>query len=118
VQFCQGFWWQALASDAPLFDCIASNPPYITEHDPHLAALVFEPQQALTSGADGLDDLRHIITGAAAHLQPGGWLLLEHGYDQAADVRGLLTQQGFVQVQSRRDLAIIERCSGGQKPLD
>jgi len=117
VQLYQGSWWQALAADAPLFDCITSNPPYITERDPHLASLVFEPRQALTSGADGLDDLRQIIAGATAHLQPGGWLLLEHGYDQAAAVRGLLTQQGFIQVQSRRDLADIERCSGGQKPL-
>ena len=114
VSFCQGAWLAALsASEAP-FDCIVSNPPYIAELDSHLAALKFEPAQALTSGADGLDDLRHIITHAPKHLTPGGWLLLEHGYDQAQAVRDLLTASGFVQVQSRHDLAGIERCSGGQ----
>ena len=73
-----------------------------------------EPLQALTAGADGLDDIRQIIEDAPSHLLPGGWLLLEHGYDQADRVRGLLTQRGFSQVQSRLDLAGIERCSGGQ----
>jgi release factor glutamine methyltransferase len=68
----------------------------------------------LSSGADGLKDIRHIITLAPAHLKHGGWLLLEHGYNQAQAVRELLTQAGFDQVQSRRDLAGIERCSGGQ----
>lgn len=116
VRFSQGSWLAALPADAPLFDCIVSNPPYIADHDPHLPALAFEPPQALSSGADGLDDLRQIITAAPAHLQPGGWLLLEHGYDQAEAVRDLLTQSGFTQVQSRRDLAGIERCSGGRKP--
>ena len=114
VNFCQGVWLAALSvADAP-FDCIVSNPPYIAELDSHLAALKFEPAQALTSGVDGLDDLRHIITHAPKHLTPGGWLLLEHGYDQAQSVRDLLTASGFVQVQSRQDLAGIERCSGGQ----
>ena len=69
---------------------------------------------ALVSGADGLDDLRAIITGAPPHLRPGGWLLLEHGWDQAAAVRALLQAAGFADVQSRRDLAGIERCSGGR----
>lgn len=114
VQFAQGPWLAALPANAPRFDCIVSNPPYIAEHDPHLAALHHEPTQALTSGPDGLADLRQLISHAPAHLRSGGWLLLEHGYDQAAAVRSLLVQQGFTQVQSRCDLAGIERCSGGQ----
>ena len=116
VRWRQGAWLAALPADAPLFDGIVSNPPYIAEHDPHLAALCFEPRQALTSGTDGLDDLRHIIAQAPRHLAPDGWLLLEHGYDQAQAVRALLLQGGFTEVQSRRDLAGIERCSGGRKP--
>lgn len=114
VSFHQGAWFAALPDSEAPFDCIVSNPPYIAERDPHLAALQFEPAQALTSGTDGLDDLRHIISLAPTHLAPGGWLLLEHGYDQAHAVRDLLTTAGFVQLQSRRDLAGIERCSGGQ----
>lgn len=114
VTFNQGPWLAALPAGTPRFDAIVSNPPYIADQDPHLAALGFEPIQALTSGADGLDDLRQIIRAAPAHLQAGGWLLLEHGYDQSATVRQLLTQNGFGQVQSRRDLAGIERCSGGR----
>ncbi len=97
-----------------LFDVIVSNPPYVREGDPHLAALGFEPIQALTAGADGLSDLRQIIAGAPAHLQAGGWLLLEHGYDQAEAVRQLLLEQGFESVSSRDDLAGIQRCSGGR----
>ena len=114
VSFHQGAWFAALPAAEPRFDCIVSNPPYIAELDPHLAALMFEPAQALSSGSDGLDDLRQLITQAPRHLVPGGWLLLEHGYDQAQAVRDLLTAAGFVQVQSRQDLAGIERCSGGQ----
>jgi release factor glutamine methyltransferase len=118
VTFSQGAWYDALADDAAPFNCIVSNPPYIAAHDPHLAALAHEPLQALASGADGLDDIRHIINRAADHLTPGGWLLLEHGYDQAWAVRAVLTSAGFAQVQSRCDLAGIERCSGGQKPTN
>ena len=114
VTFNQGPWLAALPAGTPRFDAIVSNPPYIVDQDPHLAALRFEPIQALTSGTDGLDDLRQIISAAPAHLKPGGWLLLEHGYDQSAAVRQLLTQEGFGQVQSRCDLAGIERCSGGR----
>ena len=97
------------------FELVASNPPYIATGDPHLPALKHEPIAALVSGADGLDDLRAIITGAPPHLRPGGWLLLEHGWDQAAAVRALLQAAGFADVQSRRDLAGIERCSGGRR---
>jgi release factor glutamine methyltransferase len=114
VSFHHGAWFDASGPSETRFDCIVSNPPYIAELDPHLARLKFEPAQALTSGQDGLDDLRQIISQAPKHLAPGGWLLLEHGYDQAEAVRGLLSAAGFVQVQSRRDLAGIERCSGGQ----
>ena len=111
VNFIESAW---LAQVTGRFHLIASNPPYIASADPHLAALAHEPLQALTAGADGLDDIRQIIEQAPSHLLPGGWLLLEHGYDQADRVRGLLLQRGFSQVQSRLDLAGIERCSGGQ----
>ena len=116
VQFSQGAWFAALAPDTLRFDAIVSNPPYIAAQDEHLAALTHEPLQALASGADGLEDLRDIIANAPAHLLPGGWLLLEHGYDQAPAVRALLSNAGFEQVQSRQDLGGIERCSGGQLP--
>jgi release factor glutamine methyltransferase len=98
------------------FDLVLSNPPYIAGDDPHLDALRHEPQLALTPGGDGLDALRQIVAGAPAHLQPGGWLLLEHGWDQAAAVQALLRTAGFVQVQSRRDLGGIERCTGAVMP--
>lgn len=113
VAFHAGHW---LEGRTERYDLIVSNPPYIAEGDPHLEKLGHEPRLALTSGADGLDAIRTIVAQAPAHLQAGGWLLLEHGYDQAEAVRGLLTQAGFAQVQSRRDLAGIERCSGGQWP--
>ena len=113
VRFQHGNW---LAGVQGPFDAIVSNPPYIAAHDPHLAALTHEPLQALASGADGLDDLRTLIAQAPARLAPGGWLLLEHGHDQASAVRALLQAQGFIKVQSRDDLAGIARCSGGQWP--
>ena len=116
VQFLQSNWLAQVNPIGGRFTLIVSNPPYIANADPHLAALTHEPLQALTAGADGLDDIRQIIQQAPAHLQAGGWLLLEHGYDQAARVRELLAQQGFQHVQSRQDLASIERCSGGQWP--
>ena len=98
------------------FELIVSNPPYVADHDPHLAALTHEPLQALTSGVDGLDDIRHIIGQAPDRLSPGGWLLLEHGWDQASAVQTLLRQAGFDQVQSRQDLGGIARCTGGRRP--
>ena len=111
VHFLQGSWLQSVSGR---FDVIASNPPYVAAGDPHLAALTHEPLQALVSGPDGLDDIRRILQQAPDHLNPGGWLLLEHGWDQAASVRKLLGRAGFEKVQSRLDLAGIERCSGGQ----
>jgi release factor glutamine methyltransferase len=113
VQFAQSHWLQQVSGN---FQVIVSNPPYIASADPHLDALRHEPLQALTAGVDGLDDIRQIIDQAPKHLQPGGWLLLEHGYDQADSARALLAQRGFLQVQSHCDLAGIERCSGGQWP--
>ncbi|MCA0311970.1 MAG: peptide chain release factor N(5)-glutamine methyltransferase [Proteobacteria bacterium] len=111
LELRHGDWLAPVAGER--FDLIVGNPPYIAEGDPHLPALAHEPRSALVSGADGLDDLRRIVATAPAHLAPGGWLLLEHGWDQAAAVRALLAGAGFTQVQSRRDLAGIERCSGG-----
>ncbi len=113
VQFIESDWLENVSSH---FHLIASNPPYIASADPHLTALMHEPLQALTAGSDGLDDIRKIIAQAPGHLQPGAWLLLEHGYDQSARVCELLVQQGFRQVQSRQDLAGMTRCSGGQWP--
>ena len=108
-------WFAALQPTAR-FDVIASNPPYIASGDRHLAEgdLRFEPVGALTDHADGLAALRILVAGAPAHLAQQGWLLMEHGYDQAAAVRALLDAAGYVDVQSWRDLAGIERVSGGR----
>ena len=114
VGFAHSDWFAALS--AQRFDLIVSNPPYIAAGDRHLAQgdVRFEPASALASGADGLDDIRQIIRQASSHLLPGGWLLLEHGYDQAALVRGLLLEAKFEAVFSACDLAGIERASGGR----
>lgn len=114
VRFLHSDWFAAIAGER--FELIASNPPYIASGDAHLAQgdLRFEPTGALTDHADGLSALRIIVAGAPGHLAPGGWLLLEHGYDQAAAVRALLDGRGFLEVQSWRDLAGIERVSGGR----
>ncbi|WP_316659238.1 peptide chain release factor N(5)-glutamine methyltransferase [Ralstonia condita] len=113
-----GDWYGALAkTDAPrTFELIVSNPPYIAAADDHLGQgdLRFEPAGALTDHSDGLQHLRAIITGAPAHLASGGWLLLEHGYDQGDAVRVLLLDAGFAQVFTTQDLAGQDRCSGGQ----
>ncbi|MBV8628370.1 MAG: peptide chain release factor N(5)-glutamine methyltransferase, partial [Paraburkholderia sp.] len=118
VHLAQGDWYAALGEDAPRFDVIVSNPPYIASGDPHLPEgdLRFEPRGALTDEADGLSAIRLIIAGAPAWLAPGGALWLEHGYDQAEAVRGLLDDEGFAEVQSLCDLADIERISGGVLP--
>ena len=113
VHFSQGSWLSGITPAHSQFHAIVSNPPYIAAQDAHLAALTHEPLQALASGTDGLDDIRAIVNQAPAKLLPGGWLLLEHGYDQAEPVCALLTVAGFTEVQSRRDLAGIARCSGG-----
>ena len=113
VRFLASDWFAQVDG---VFDLIVSNPPYIADADPHLAALRHEPLQALSSGADGLADLRRIVAAALAHLSPSGWLLLEHGFEQAEAVKALLKQAGFIQVRSHADLAGHARCSGGQKP--
>ena len=115
IHWHAGSWWQALASPRR-FDLIVSNPPYIAANDHHLQQgdLRFEPPQALAAGPDGLDDLHIIIGGAPAHLNPGGWLLLEHGYDQETPVQAMLRDAGFADVFTRRDLAGQPRVSGGR----
>jgi len=133
LQWLQGDWYAGLASSSS-FDIIVSNPPYIAAGDPHLREgdLRFEPRGALTDEADGLSAIRaivagagaflapagqlwieHIVAGAGAFLAPAGQLWIEHGYDQAPDVRAILTEAGFMGVHSLRDLAGIERASGG-----
>ena len=114
VRFLHSDWFAALAGET--FDLIASNPPYIADGDVHLSQgdLRFEPAGALTDRADGLSALRTIGAGARAHLVAHGWLLMEHGYDQAAQVRECLSELGYGEVQSWRDLAGIERVSGGR----
>jgi release factor glutamine methyltransferase len=114
IEFRAGDWWAALAGRR--FALALSNPPYIAGGDPHLAALGHEPRVALTPGGDGLGALRAIVAGAPAHLVPGGWLLLEHGHDQAGAVSSLLRQAGFEPVQTRADLAGLPRCTGGRRP--
>lgn len=112
IDFRQGDWLAPLAGER--FDLIVSNPPYVADGDPHLAlnGLPFEPQMALTDGADGLDCIRRIVADAAAHLKPGGWLLFEHGYDQGEASRNLLTAAGFKAASTFPDLAGIDRVSG------
>ncbi len=112
VHGLQSNWFENLPSEQR-YDLIVSNPPYIADGDAHLAKLKHEPLMALTSGADGLDAIRRIVQDAPRFLKRSGWLLLEHGYDQAAAVRELLLAQGFEQVNSHLDLNGIERCSGG-----
>lgn len=105
-------WWAALGNRR--FHMALSNPPYIDGGDPHLGALRHEPMLALTPGGDGLAALRQIVGGATEHLEPGGWLLLEHGYDQADAVRALLREHDFSGIETRRDLGGRLRCTGGQ----
>ncbi|MCL2523563.1 MAG: peptide chain release factor N(5)-glutamine methyltransferase [Betaproteobacteria bacterium] len=112
VECLVGDWYAPLSGRR--FDLIVANPPYIAAGDPHLAGdgLPFEPQAALTDGGDGLACLSRIIAGAAAHLRPGGWLLLEHGYEQGAACRNLLTAAGFQAASTHTDLAGNDRVSG------
>ncbi|MEO8058482.1 MAG: peptide chain release factor N(5)-glutamine methyltransferase [Burkholderiales bacterium] len=114
IEFIEGSWWQAVPQRR--FQLVLSNPPYIAGGDRHLAALAHEPALALTPGGDGLGALRSIVAGAAEHLEPAGWLLLEHGFDQAEAVQALLRQHGFDDVQTRHDIAGQPRCSGGHRP--
>ena len=115
VRFVESDWFAAVGANA--FDFIVSNPPYIADDDPHLGQgdVRFEPSTALASGPLGMDDLHRIAAAAPAFLAPGGWLLMEHGYDQAAMVRDLLCRHRFVDVGSARDLAGIERVTFGRR---
>ena len=112
VEFAPGDWWDAARGRR--FDLVVCNPPYIALADPHLQQgdLRFEPKSALASGSDGLDAIRSIVKSAPAHLQPGGWLLLEHGFEQGRNVRKLLQTSGFVEVFTALDLEGRERVSG------
>ncbi len=112
VEWLRSNWWSALGRRR--FDMVVANPPYIAADDPHLPALRHEPQLALTPGGDGQAALRILIAGASAHLHSGGWLLLEHGHDQADAVRGLLHRHGFDAPITRCDLAGRPRCSAGR----
>lgn len=109
-----GDWFAALGEER--FALIVANPPYVAETDPHLGEgdLRFEPRGALAAGVDGLDAIRHIVAAAPDHLAPGGWLFLEHGYDQAPAVAALLAQAGLAAIEHRTDLAGIPRVTGGQ----
>lgn len=109
-------WLSAVADGA--VDLLVSNPPYIAESDPHLTQgdLRFEPRTALSSGPDGLDDIRHLVQTAPRCLRPGGWLLFEHGYDQGAAVRRLLAERGFNEVTTEQDLEQRDRVSLGRWP--
>lgn len=112
VRYLNGHWLTPVAGQR--FHLIVSNPPYIAEGDPHMTALAYEPKQALTAGADGLDDIRQIVAQSPHHLYAGGWLLLEHGYNQAVAVAQLLSDAGFSNVSTRFDLGGQPRCTGGQ----
>lgn len=111
VEFLHGPWWHPLIDRR--FRLVLSNPPYIAGGDPHLEALVAEPAMALTPGPEGLEALRDIVAGAAERLEAGGWLLLEHGFDQGTDVRALLMEAGLSRIETRKDLGGQPRCTGG-----
>ena len=116
VEFRHGDWLAPLQGER--FDLVASNPPYIALGDPHLdeGDLRFEPPSALSSGSDGLDAIRAIARAAPAHLRAGGWLLLEHGWEQGGAVRALLHEAGFAEVATERDLEGRDRVTLGRKP--
>ena len=114
IEFREGDWFAPLAGET--FELIASNPPYIAVSDPHLGEgdLRFEPPTALSSGADGLDAIRRIVRDAPTHLMKGGWLLLEHGWDQGEAVRALLQAAGFIDVETVQDLEGRDRVTLGR----
>lgn len=116
ARFHSSHWFSALTGLG--YRMIVGNPPYIAAGDHHLGEgdVRFEPLSALVAGSDGLDDIRLIVAQAGDHLEPGGWLLLEHGFDQAEAVRSLLRAAGFTAVESRRDLGGHGRVSFGQRP--
>lgn len=115
VRWVQSDWFAALAPDT-WFDLVVANPPYIADDDPHLRSgdVRFEPREALSAGADGLDAIRLIVAAASTNLRRGGWLWLEHGHDQATEVAALLGDAGFEQIATHNDLAGIARHTGGR----
>ena len=117
LHFLQSDWYRSVPEEP--FDLIVSNPPYIAENDPHLARgdLRFEPQYALAAGPHGLSALAHIARNAASRLAPGGWLILEHGYDQGRACCALLDDNGFTDTQTLQDLAGLDRVTLGQRPI-
>lgn len=115
IEFFEGCWWEALP-DARLYDLIVSNPPYIRPDDEHLPALSFEPESALVDPDEGLGAIRTIAAGAMARLAPGGWLLVEHGYDQGADARELFSAAGFAAVHTKKDYGANDRVTLGRRP--
>ncbi|MCC7200281.1 MAG: peptide chain release factor N(5)-glutamine methyltransferase [Gammaproteobacteria bacterium] len=114
VEFREGSWWGPVAGER--FDVIVSNPPYLAADDPHLAdpALACEPRAALVAGPGGLEAIAEIAAGALAHLAPGGWLIVEHGFEQGEAVRKLFADAGLREVETRRDLAGLERATLGR----
>lgn len=116
VELVAGSWWRGL--EQRRFDLVVANPPYIAEGDPHLEDLRHEPRGALTAGHDGMADLEAIAVEARRHLHDGGWLLLEHGFDQGDAVRALLQRAGLTRVETRPDLGGRSRASGGHRPGD
>lgn len=113
VEFRAGSWFTPLVGER--LDFIVANPPYVAADDPHLADLRFEPQTALVASDNGCDCLRHLVARGPTHLSPGGWLLLEHGTDQAAFVRDLMARAGFVEVATKSDLAGHPRVTLGRR---
>ncbi len=116
MRFALGDWWDALAgeADVPTFDLVVSNPPYIAADDPHLAALTHEPLSALVAADNGLADIARIAAGARDRLRAAGWLLFEHGWEQAAAVQAILRRAGFGDVETRMDIEGRARCTGGR----
>ncbi len=113
IEFRRGDWWMAV--DSQRFDIALSNPPYVAREDAHLRALRHEPIDALSPGPVGLEALQTLVAGAASHLREGGWLLLEHGFDQANAVRELFARHGFEAAATRTDLAGLDRCTGARR---
>lgn len=116
VDFREGFWWNAV-QPGEVFDLIVSNPPYIHPEDEHLKNLTYEPLPALTDGINGLDCLETIAGGAFERLAPGGWLLLEHGWDQGDAVRAMLEQAGFAAVRTKKDYGGNDRVTMGRRAV-
>jgi release factor glutamine methyltransferase len=116
IRFVEGEWFAGVGSER--FDVVVSNPPYVAAGDGHLGEgdLRFEPRTALVGGPDGLDAIRAIVAGAKRHLVPGGWLLFEHGFDQAERCRSLLAMYGYAGIANWPDLAGITRVAGGRAP--